>query len=48
MEKEQLEKLIYQAWHEGFFAGYIHEENPAEPKEDWQEYRARLAQELGW
>jgi hypothetical protein len=51
MDKEQLEQLIYQAFEEGFYAGFMSEGNGwtrAELETDWHEYRVKLAQELGW
>ena len=47
MDKEQLEKLIYQAFEEGYHCGFI-SQGFGDSEEDWQEYRDKLAQELGW
>jgi hypothetical protein len=46
MDKEQLEQLIYQAFEEGFYSGFMSEGNGLET--DWHDYRVKLAQELGW
>jgi len=48
MTKEQLEQHLYQAYEEGFYAGFCCEGNPGCLDSDWQEYRNKLAQELGW
>lgn len=50
MNKEQLERLIYEAFHEGYCYGYT-SNNLSEKDSQWQEYRAWLAKtytELGW
>jgi hypothetical protein len=44
MDKEQLEQLIYQAFEEGFYAGFMFEGE----RELDALAELKLAQELGW
>ena len=43
---ESLLRMLQEAFEAGFSAGFHSEDNPADPTEDWEEYKKEIEENL--